>query len=159
MSDVRKSIATVEIMRLTGYTKDCDVEELEDEERIDQHNLDIKLKLIGAYFMSGDYSKTLSACFILIRKNRRHRDGAPKLVLCRVMQYIGRHHPIRDEYSSVLNELLKFSARRTSHISQKLNIALSEASVAGNPLAHEIPLMIDSSPFRVESLTRHPLLQ
>eukprot|EP01064_Diplonema_japonicum_P039307 TRINITY_DN9819_c0_g1_i1.p1 TRINITY_DN9819_c0_g1~~TRINITY_DN9819_c0_g1_i1.p1 ORF type:complete len:554 (+),score=150.78 TRINITY_DN9819_c0_g1_i1:112-1773(+) len=160
LADVKKTVATVDIMMLTEYHQE-DVEDLEDEERIDQHNLDIKLKLIGAYFGAGDYHKTLSTTFILMRKNYEYKDGITVLIMTRVMTYLGKHHPIREEYNPIFFDLIHVTKRRAGLIQNKklLNACSEGHSMHSSPLPEEVPLMIDPSPFRREHLARHPLLQ
>ena len=159
-SDIRKAMATVEIMMITEYDPEWDVDDLEDEERIDQHNLDIKLKLVGAYFLTGDYRKALGTNFILIRKNRSYKDEVATLLMMRIMMYLGRHHPIRAEFSNLFEDLLHIPKRRVWCPNHKARMALNEPASHWGSLEDEIPKMIDPTPFSVESsVARHPLLQ
>eukprot|EP01061_Rhynchopus_euleeides_P001948 TRINITY_DN11469_c0_g1_i1.p1 TRINITY_DN11469_c0_g1~~TRINITY_DN11469_c0_g1_i1.p1 ORF type:complete len:613 (+),score=158.83 TRINITY_DN11469_c0_g1_i1:117-1841(+) len=159
LSDVRKAVCTLDIMLLTGWNAAIDVEDLEDEERIDQHNLDIKLKLIGSYFMQGQYQKALSAAFILIRKNRRYKGEAGTIVMMRIMMYMGPYHPVRGEYEKTFQELLQHPLARAVTINKKAAVAMSEPRGTGL-LEDEIPYMIDNSQFITQNeAERHPLLR
>ena len=160
LSDVRKTVSSIDIMLRTDYQTDVDVADLEDEERIDQHNLDIKVKLIGAYFMEGSYRQALSAVFILIRKNRQYKNELGIILMMRIMMYLGRHNTVRAEYEDTFEELLRLPYARAHSDNQKVRVALSEPNAFTGVLEEEIPLMIDPTGFAREAEgARHPLLR
>eukprot|EP00755_Sulcionema_specki_P027462 Sspe_Gene.87804::Locus_59659_Transcript_4_7_Confidence_0.273_Length_1934::g.87804::m.87804 len=142
VSDVRKGAATVHVLICSGYKPTDDVEDLEDEERIDQHNLDIKLRLAGAYFMAGDFMKAMAVCCILVRKNINHRNGIAAHMIKAMFAYLGPHHGATEAYKDKFELSYQHRFSHDFRFSRKQEIALNQASSRGGVLAHEIPKMI-----------------
>eukprot|EP00756_Hemistasia_phaeocysticola_P016803 Hpha_TRINITY_DN15498_c3_g1::TRINITY_DN15498_c3_g1_i1::g.173101::m.173101 len=160
LADVQKAASTIDILMLSGYRVDDDILNLEDEERIDQHNLDLKVRLAGAYFMGGEYTKSLSTCCILIRKNYRWRGNAGLHMARRIMRYLGKHHAAVEDYAPRVEDAMRMKYSQDFRWNARLNAALNQpGDGCSGVLAHEIPKMISPAQFENEKSSRHPLLR